>query len=316
MHTVLVTLPVSKEQQQLFQSHAPNYLMIFSSFGRVTADQAAAATVIIGNLPADLLVYAKQLQWIQLYSSSATEYLDNISHDTLITSATGAYGPSVAEHLLTMLLAVMKQIPQYHTAQRNRTWMKPSPSQQVRDSTVLILGTGDIGRHFALMIQALGGRTIGVKRVGVASVQGCDEVHTVEHLDSLIPQADVIACTLPGSELTRSIIGSHQFALMKQGAIVLNVGRASLIDTHALCDALEAGRIQAAIDVCDEEPLPIDHRLWDVPNLLITPHIAGGLMVGATRDRVTALSLENLIRFRNGEQLHNLIDRQTGYKGK
>ena len=137
----------------------------------------------------------------------------------------------------------------------------------------------------------------------------------LEDLDQLLPQADVVAVTLPGTEATRGLINKERLAKMKEGAVLLNVGRGFIVDTEALCDALESGHLSGAgVDVTDPEPLPSDHRLWKIPTAVITPHVSGFYHLRETHERIVEIFAENLEHFRNGEPLRNQVDFSTGYR--
>jgi len=133
--------------------------------------------------------------------------------------------------------------------------------------------------------------------------------HAVSELDSLLPQAEVVVLILPSTEETRGLIGSRQFALMRQGALLVNAARGPIVQTDALVEALQQGKIRAAIDVTDPEPLPDGHPLWSCPNLLITPHIAGSSKEFSRRALHTAAN--ELRRYMNGEPLHNVVQAAT-----
>lgn len=316
MYNVLVTLPLSEEQRDAMRAVVPEWSMTFSSHGRVDAAAVAQAEVIIGNIPIDLVPHARRLLWLQLYSSGATGYTRKIDDDTVLTCATGSYGTAVAEHMLALLLSLSKQIPAYCEAQSNGTWIRPIESTLVHGKRVLIVGTGDIGSTFARYMVAMGAQTVGVKRTLVDQLSGFSEIHTIDELDTVLPSADIVAISLPGTEQTRHLFDRRRLAMMKSDAIVLNVGRGNVINSMDLDATLREGHLAAVgLDVFEEEPLPAEHPLWTAPRLLITPHAAGGLLVGETRKKVFALCMENLRRFCDGEPLVNLVDRKTGYKG-
>ena len=180
---------------------------------------------------------------------------------------------------------------------------------------MLVLGMGDIGGEFGRRVKALGAHVIGVRRTDTRCPDYADEVHLTADLDRLLPLADVVAVTLPGTKETAGLLDRRRIGLMKPGAVVLNVGRGIVIDTEALCDALESGHLGGAgLDVTDPEPLPPDHRLWDIPNAVITPHISGFYHLPETLERIIQISASNLKAFAEGKPLRNIIDFSTGYR--
>ena len=155
---------------------------------------------------------------------------------------------------------------------------------------------------------------IGVRRTRREKPDYVDEVYTMDALSRLLPRADVVALSLPGYAATRGVIGKEELDRMKPGAVLLNVGRGTAVDTNALSDALYAGKLAGAgLDVTDPEPLPADHPIWDAPGALITPHVSGGYALKPTLEKILALSARNLERYEKGETLENMVDLTTGY---
>ena len=168
---------------------------------------------------------------------------------------------------------------------------------------------------FARKIKAMGAYVLGVKRTLSDKPPYCDELYTSEHLEDLVPRADIIALSLPGNKSTEHIFDKKMLSLTKKGSVLLNVGRGSAVDTTALCELLKAGHFEGVgLDVTEPEPLPSDHPLWDIPNAIITPHISGYFHLPKTLERIIDIALENLSRFNNGEELKNQVDYTTGYR--
>ncbi|MFR6224081.1 MAG: D-2-hydroxyacid dehydrogenase, partial [Lactococcus lactis] len=181
--------------------------------------------------------------------------------------------------------------------------------------TVLVHGLGDIGSHFAKKIQALGGHVIAVKRTVYGDEEFADEVYAETDLDKVLPRADIIASSVPGTHETYKLFNQEKFDLMKENAIFLNVGRGTNVGLEALCDALESKKIAGAgIDVTDPEPLPKGHRAWHTERLLITPHASGGYTLPETWRRFMKILEKNLDAYANGKELTNIVDMKTGYK--
>lgn len=326
----LVTIPTGERHRNLLQQAAPGWEFRFRGTDTlvcapqealpgqpVTQEDVDWAQVILGNVPAAMLHGSPALEWLQTNSAGVEAYIRPgvLAGDTLLTNATGAYGLAIAEHMLGMLLELFKKLELYRDAQKSGAWQSQGAVKAVYGSTVLVLGMGDIGGEFAARCKALGAKVIGVRRSPRPCPEYADEVHLLEDLDSLLPQADVVAITLPGTDATRGLMSRERLAKMKEGAVLLNVGRGFIVDTEALCDALERGHLSGAgVDVTDPEPLPPPHRLWNIPTAVVTPHISGFYHLRETHERIVGIFLENLRHFQAGEPLRNLVDFATGYR--
>lgn len=326
----LVTIPTGERHRNLLQQAAPGWEFRFRGTDTlvcapqealpgqpVTQEDVDWAQVILGNVPAAMLHGSPALEWLQTNSAGVEPYIQPgaLAGDTLLTNATGAYGLAIAEHMLGMLLELFKKLELYRDAQKSGAWQSQGAVKAVYGSTVLVLGMGDIGGEFAARCKALGAKVIGVRRSPRPCPEYADEVHLLEDLDSLLPQADVVAITLPGTDATRGLMSRERLAKMKEGAVLLNVGRGFIVDTEALCDALERGQLSGAgVDVTDPEPLPPTHRLWNIPTAVVTPHISGFYHLRETHERIVGIFLENLRHFQAGEPLRNLVDFATGYR--
>ncbi len=274
------------------------------------------ADVLLGNVSPQVLS-GMDLLWVQTGSAGVEPYLRPgvLKEHTLLTNATGAYGLAIAEHMLGMLLELMKKLQLYRDAQQKASWCSQGAVASLYGSTVLVLGLGDIGGEFGWRCKALGAKVFGVRRANREKPDYADQIFLLEDLDELLPQADVVAVTLPGTEATKGLLGRERIARMKDGAVLLNVGRGSIVDTEALCDALESGKLSGAgLDVTDPEPLPPEHRLWRIPTAVITPHVSGFYHLKETHERIVQIFAENLKRFFAGEPLKNQIDFSTGYR--
>ena len=191
----------------------------------------------------------------------------------------------------------------------------PRPQKSLKDCRITVLGTGDIGTTFAKRARAFEPASItGVCRSGRAASDVYDKVLQVSQLDSILPETDLLAMSLPATEETRGILSRKRLGLLPEGAYIVNVGRGSAIDEEALADALDSGHLAgAALDVFQKEPLPEGNRLWKTKKLLITPHVAGNMTLAYTKDKNVEMFLEDLENFTKGKALHYLVDRKLGY---
>ena len=275
------------------------------------------ADIIYGFAPS-IVKTSKTLKWLcvpwaGVDSLMAPDYFAN--EDCLLTNSAGAYGVSIAEHMIATSLVMMRRLDEFMEETRNGQWLKPRPQKSLKDCRITVLGTGDIGTTFAKRAAAFEPACIvGVCRSGKSSEAVYDKVLPVSELDSILPQTDLLAMSLPSTPETKGILSRERMSLLPEGAYIVNVGRGSAIDEDALADNLESGHIAAAaLDVFQTEPLPSTSRLWKTKNLLITPHVAGNMTLAHTRNKNVQMFIEDLHNFAAGKPLHYLVDRKLGY---
>ena len=317
MKTVLVTLPVEERHKKTLESAGPECRFVYCGMNGATPELVQGADVILGCVPAGMIQASPRLGLLQLYSAGTDPYIvpGVLDAHTVLTNATGAYGKAVGEHAFAMVLTLQKNLHRYRDSQRAHSWTDFGQVCSLSDCTVLVVGLGDIGLHFARLCKAMGAHTIGVKRRPGACPEGVDELCLTAGLDKVLPRADVVASFLPGTGDTRAMYTAERFAAMKNSAVFINCGRGNAVQTRVLADALRSGQIAAAgIDVCETEPLPEDSPLWDLENLLITPHVSGNFHLPDILEKIVALSAENLRAYLDGKPLRNVVDFETGYR--
>ncbi len=313
---IIVNLPLEDKHRKLLESKAPDAEFFYSDDVQVTRELVQTAHAVIGNVRPEWLEGSDALQWVQLNSAGTNGYTDGVLRNgVVLTNATGAYGLAISEHMLGMALLLQKKFHLYLRNQDKLVWKDEGNITSMHEATVLVVGLGDIGMEFARRCKAMGSKVIGVRRVKRDKPDEVDEVHTLEALDDLLPAADIVALSLPSTKETLHLFDAGRFEKMKEGAILLNVGRGTAIDQDALCDALESGRLGGAgLDVTDPEPLPCDHRLWKAPNLFLTPHISGGYHLSETLERIVRLAAGNLECWLHGRPMASVVDFSTGYR--
>lgn len=311
---ILVTIPVNEEHMKKLRAAAPEAEFTIVPQSELTEASVNCKDIIIGNIPHELVKKADSLKWLQLNTAGADGYAAVMPEGVPLTITSGAFGLAISEHMLGMMLMLMKRLHQYRDNQAKAYWHDEGSVKSVEDATVLTIGLGDIGGEFARKCKMLGAYTIGVRRTIHEKPDYIDELYSRESIEELLPRADVIALAVPSGETTFKLINEHTLSLMKEGAIILNVGRGNAVDTDALADAVESGRVLCGLDVTDPEPLPKEHRLWHMENALITPHISGFFHLKQTLDRIVDISAKNLKLFLSGENLMNMVDYNTGYR--
>lgn len=287
------------------------------------ADNAALARdigryeVIYGHVPPRLLKSAENLRWLCSDYAGVEGYLpDGVwpRPDCLLSNASGAYGPAISEHILMVLLMLLRRMPEYEAAMAAGQWPLYTPIRSITGSHMVLLGAGDVGAHTARRLKALGASVTGVNRSGRRGDPAFDRVLPVGALDSVLPQADALILTLPATPETAGILSRERIALLPPTAYVVNTGRGALIDQDALVEALQAGAIAgAALDVMTPEPLPPDHPLRRCPNTILTPHVSGNMALALTCDLDVNMFCRSLRRYAAGELPDHLVDRRKGY---
>lgn len=317
MKKILVVIPFHEQQKIEVAKIAPKLQVIYKDGQTATAEEILDANIIIGNVDPTILKESKKLEWIQLNSAGADAYIQPgvLPEGVKLTNASGAYGLAISEHMLGAALCLKKKLYLYQDNMKKHRWMDEGKVTSIWNSTVLVVGMGDIGSEFAKRIHMLGGKVLGIRKHRTEKPEYLQGLYQMEALPELLPQADIVALTLPGTKELTKFFGKEEFAAMKKDGIFINVGRGSLVDEKALCEALISGEIAgAAIDVTAVEPLPEDSPLWDCPNLILTPHISGQYHLPETLERIKKISMNNLKAFVNEEPLCNEVDFQSGYR--
>ncbi len=282
----------------------------------LTPENVGGYEAIIGNVEPELLQYAESLRLLQLNTAGVDVYTDKTLYanpDAVVCSATGAYGLALSEYMAAVHLALLKNLHHYRDSMKKHAWEPLDSAYTVWGSKVLVVGAGNIGRAYARIVGAMGAECIAVRRT-VGELPEFSETHTMEELDALLPHVDVVAMVLPGTPETAGVMTRERIFSMKPGSILINAGRGSAVDQEALYDALKSGHLMgAAIDVTEPEPLPEDHPLWTLENLILTPHSAGGLRLRATVEKILDLAAENLGELLQGKRPAREIDVKKGY---
>ena len=307
---VCVTTPVKDRHRQWLTEAAADRCRLI--FGR-----QEGAEVIIGDLGPEDLRQEKNLKWFHLVWAGCDRYKEaDFPKDALFTNGSGAYGVTIAEHMVACILALYRQLRHYDRLQTAHLWQQNWQEDTLEGKTVLILGTGDIGQALAKRLQGFDCRIIGLRRTE-GSLPDFDAVYTMDRLDELLPKAHVVACCLPGTAETKGLLHEKRLRAMESTALLLNCGRGNLIDTKALEKVLSEGHLGGcALDVTDPEPLPKESILWDLERVILTPHISGASFghVDEMEDKIYRLAAENLRRYLDGEPLLNQVDFATGYR--
>lgn len=315
MQPIQILVIITKEFRQ-WERHfeqirqaAPGAVLTVKQAGEVTQEDVHAADVIFGWPKKEWVTDAPRLRWVQLPSAGSDAFA-GVRLDVPLTKASGVFGIPISEWVVATMLMLTRNLHRYRDQQRAARWEELPGAREVYGSTVGIVGLGDLGREVAVRVRALGCRVIGARRTAGATPEYIDAVMPV---DDLLPQSDFLVLALPNTPETRGMISRERLAMLKKGSYLINIGRGTTVDEPALVEALRSGHLGgAALDVFAVEPLSAESPLWQMENVVITPHNSGRSPEG-NADRRTAIFCENLRRFLAGEPLNNLVDRQAGY---
>ena len=319
MSTLLVKIaPLQERHRREIAQTAANL-----GWQAVFADQAGAMVRLLEDVEAlftDDLSLVRQctgLRWLHVPSAGVEPYLQPgvLPPDALLSNSSGAYGVTIAEHIVMVTLMLMRRQPEYEQAVAERRWERGLSIRSIKGSRITLLGTGDIGTTAARRLRGFEpDRIVGVCRSGICPEAALDAVYPVSELDRLLPETDLLVVSLPGTPHTRKLLDVRRLALLPRDSFLVNVGRGSVMDQEALLRQMQAGHLAgAALDVFEEEPIPRDSGIWTCPRLLVTPHISGNMTLAYTVDRITALFLENFTCYAKGSPLPGRVSRNLGY---
>ena len=311
---------LSPEDRAAIRQVAPNVEIVIA---KTTEDALALAPEVHGCagsfVSPEFLRAAKNLRWVQQFSAGVEQItfipeLQN-SDRIVLTNMRTLFAPPIADHVMGMLISLTRSLPHYEDLMKEGKWGKgeQAPFQgELLGKTMLVVGLGGNGIETAKRAHGFGMRVIATDPKDMAVPATVDRLEKPDRLNALLPAADVVVLAAPLTPDTTALFGTDRFALLKDGAFFINIARGKMVDTAALVAALQSKKVQGAgLDVTDPEPLPPDHALWRMGNVIITPHVSG--QSPGTRLRTRSLFIENLKRFAAGEPLINVVDKKAGY---
>ncbi len=292
----------------------PGCEISFSEKGTDLPDEVLReAEYIAGGISRELLLKMPRLRYVQLFSAGANGF-SWLPEEIRLMNAYGAYGDNIAEHMLTTTLMAMRRMPEYMEIQKAQAWELLHDIKRIPGSKVLSVGMGAIGTSYLEKMHALGAEVYGVRRSVHDKPDFVTELVTVNEMDALLPEMDVVALSLPGTSEVQGMFDRRRLLLMKKDAILLNTGRGNSIVTDDLLSVMAEGHLRAAcLDVMDPEPLPKGHPLWTAPRVYLTPHISGGYRAGVNYESVMQVALRNLSLVSEGKPPVHIVNRELGY---
>ena len=314
---ITVVCPSFTEENKKRMAEAADnfgYDIIFYDEDEAAKQDASESEIVVGS-SLRLLRAAPQAKWYCGTFAGVDSIIDYVPEGMILTNASGAYGVTISEYIVMILLELLRRRPEYNRIVEEKKWIRNLPIRSLCDSSVLILGTGDIGKYTAKRLRGFEtARIIGVNRSGRNPDGLFDEIVSGDRQESILPEADIVILCMPDTAETRNMLSEKRIGMLKQGAYIVNVGRGSAIDQKALIKALNEGRIAGAgLDVFETEPVPQDDPVWNTKNLIMTPHISGNMSLGYTVERIVDLFCSNLENYCLGKKMTNVEDRKRGY---
>lgn len=315
---IVLCYPVEPHHVDQIRAAAPPDAEIIDAGQEKIAEELSDADIFCGHAKVpvdwDAAIAAGRLQWIQSSAAGMDHCLvpSVIASDVPVTSASAVLADQVAEHTIALLTAWCRSLPVYFRAQQIKEFVC-RPTRDLTRSTVGIVGFGGVGRRLAEILRPFKTRIIATDLFPGDQPDTIDALWPADQLDQLLAESDFVVLSLPLNEMTRGIITGQKLDLMQPHAVLANMARGPLVVTEDLIDRLQTGRIAGAVmDVTEPEPLPEDSLLWDIPNVIVTPHVGGQSYWRI--DNMTKLFCENLRRWQAGEPLINLLtDKHLGF---
>jgi len=265
-----------------------------------SADEVEVVVLPSGVPASRMPVLAKlpRLNLIQLMSAGAEQAIPFVPPGVTLCNARGAHDPAVAEWIMAVILAQVRELPRFAAAQQAATWA-PASTGALAGQRVLIVGYGSIGAAVERLLTPFG---VTVQRIARRARNG---VSAMDELAAALPDADIVIVLVPVTPATNGLVDARFLSQLHDGALLVNAARGSIVDTGALLTELRSGRLRAALDVTDPEPLPDGHPLWSAPGLLLTPHVGGATPQAVPR--AMAVVRDQLARYASGEPLRNIV---------
>lgn len=313
---IVLCYPAEPRHIDLIAATAPQADVIDAGQERV-AELLPTADIYFGHakvpVPWDEVVRGGRLRWIQSSAAGLDHCLvpSVVESDITVTSASGVLANQVADHTMALLAGLLRSLPTFLRAQQKHEFIR-RPTRDLHGARIGIIGLGRNGRRLAEVLTVFRTTIVATDWYPINKPPHVAELLPADAVDEILPRIDILILAAPLTPVTRHMIDARRLALLPKGAILVNVARGALVVTDDMIAALESGHLGgAAVDVTDPEPLPPTSRLWDLPNVIITPHVGGQ---AATRlDDVTNFFCENLRRYQAGERLINLVDKRLGF---
>ena len=313
MKYTIVYLTLNDEQKKRIQNIEGYDFHFYNKGEHIKQEDLDQVEVIIGQVPASICNTCKNLKLVLLDCAGVDRYKD-LNESITLLNGDDVYGEIIGEWMTAYLLAIKKRIPEYLNQQQTHAFTNLGMVDTVMGKKILVVGMGNIGRRFAYRMHALGAIVDGVTRTKHDKEDYVSNMYTMDELDGILGNYDTIALILPETKETIGYFNEERLLKMDPNTILMNVGRGSAIVTSDLVKVLQQGHLRSVyLDVFEHEPLPKNHILWRLDNVLITPHVAGRLNSPIIYENILNLIVQNLTAYKNNTPLTHVIDRKLGY---
>jgi phosphoglycerate dehydrogenase-like enzyme len=314
---IVLGYPVEPKHLKQIRANAPHAELVAADQAEIP-EAILSADVFCGHskerpVPWEQVVTHGRLQWIQSSAAGIDHCLTPavIQSPIVVTSASGVFADQVAEQTLALLLGLLRGLPVFFRAALRREFVR-RPTSDLHRATVGIIGLGGNGRRLAELLAMFHTRILATDYFPVDCPPHVQQLLPPEQLPEVLSQSDIVILCVPLTDQTRGMINTHTLRIMKPGSLLINVARGPVVVESALVEALQSGHLAGAgLDVTEQEPLPATSRLWELPNVIITPHV--GAQSLTRYDDATNLFCDNLRHYQRGEPLRNLVDKQLGF---
>jgi phosphoglycerate dehydrogenase-like enzyme len=318
LRKLIVTHDLDQGLISKIQEVVPDWELIISKDRDIWEPHLSGAEVIAGwkkEIKETCIDSDSKLRWLQSWSAGINSMPLGTMQEKgiLLTSANGVHAFPISETIFALMLGLTRKIHSYVKNQPSKTWHHAGIKLEIHNKTIAILGVGAIGKETAKIAKAFGMKVLGIRTSGQPE-ENVDEMYTTKQLNDVLPQADYVVITLPLTQETQHLIGTEQFNLMKSSAFFINIGRGEIVKEDELIKALQEGKIAGAgLDVFTTEPLPAESPLWEMENVIITPHTSGSTEHYNKRV-IEDIFIPNLQKYIEGDPLPiNLVDYHKGY---
>ncbi|MGQ9610253.1 MAG: D-2-hydroxyacid dehydrogenase [bacterium] len=311
---ILSQVELEEKEIERLKAELPSLEVVVAPSIEKEMEEIVDADIFFGRIPQSVFIAGKNLKWVQVFGAGVeTQFFPElVNSDVILTNTSGAYNYTMADQAFALILAISRGIAMFERNRKQRIWGRTTMLRQLAGQTLGVIGLGNIGGEIAKRGKAFGMKVIAVDIRDIECPSYVDQLCKIDNLDDVLSQSDYLVLVVPLTNLTRGMIGREELRKMKPTAYLINIGRGPLVDEKALIESLKTGIIAGAgLDVFEKEPLPPDSELWDMENVVMSPHVGG--LSPETRALSFEIFLENFKRFISNKPLRNVVDKQRQF---